>query len=81
MVHPETVRGKGRLPATGANPYNEKTMHNLVCAKCDGSADGFKCDACGEEFAEPQPTHRCGANHCQPKCTGCNQPQAKCTCL
>ncbi len=56
-------------------------MKNMECAKCNGSAVGFKCDVCDEEMAEPNAAHRCGINHCLPKCAGCGKVQTQCDCL
>lgn len=56
-------------------------MENMECSKCGGSAVGFKCDQCGAEAAAHDANHGCGGDHCMPKCTGCDEAQAKCACL
>ncbi|MDD5110047.1 MAG: hypothetical protein PHI63_02430 [Patescibacteria group bacterium] len=56
-------------------------MKNMECGKCGGSAEGFKCEVCGDEMSDQPQTHGCGADRCLPKCTGCNETQTKCTCL
>lgn len=50
------------------------------CKKCDNEVKGFKCDICGSEAETHNPDHKCGGEHCMPKCTGCNEAEAKCTC-
>jgi len=64
--------------------YNRGINNNLNfmknCAKCGMECEGFKCDECGEECAEHDANHSCGADHCMPKCKGCNEAEAKCAC-
>lgn len=53
---------------------------NDECKTCGAGADGYKCAVCGEAADEHDPEHACGAEHCQPKCEGCNQAEVNCTC-
>lgn len=52
----------------------------VKCSKCGGDTSGYKCDMCDAEAAEHDSNHACGADHCMPKCTGCNQAASKCSC-
>jgi len=52
----------------------------MNCKTCSGATAGYKCDMCGEECAEHDAAHACGAEHCAPKCVACNESEAKCTC-
>lgn len=51
-----------------------------TCKKCDKETKGFKCDMCGAEAETHDEKHPCGAEHCMPKCSGCNEAEAKCSC-
>lgn len=58
-----------------------REVKNMVeCKTCSGPTEGFKCDGCGEESAELDESHSCGAEHCMPKCTGCGEAEVKCSC-
>ncbi len=50
------------------------------CIKCGGPTEGFKCDICGAESEVHVEDHKCGGEHCMPKCKGCGEAQVKCTC-
>ena len=50
------------------------------CKTCKGPTEEFKCDVCGEESPVHVADHRCGGEHCMPKCSGCGQAEIKCTC-
>lgn len=50
------------------------------CIKCGGPTEGFKCDMCGAELKVHMEDHKCGCEHCMPKCKGCGEAQVKCTC-
>jgi hypothetical protein len=50
------------------------------CIKCGGPTEGFKCDICGAEAEVHVEDHKCGGEHCMPKCIGCGEAQVKCTC-
>ena len=50
------------------------------CTKCDGETEGYKCDECGAESEAHDEGHKCGSEHCMPKCKGCGEAQVKCTC-
>ena len=50
------------------------------CSKCGKDTEGYKCDMCGAESVEHNSSHSCGGDHCMPKCKGCAQAQAKCSC-
>lgn len=52
----------------------------MVCAKCGGATEGYKCDVCGEESATHKENHRCGGSHCVAKCKECGQAETKCAC-
>ncbi|MEY4747738.1 MAG: hypothetical protein RLZZ416_787 [Candidatus Parcubacteria bacterium] len=52
----------------------------MNCKKCGGPADGHKCDVCGEESEAHVDTHKCGGEHCVPKCAACKEAETKCTC-
>ncbi len=50
------------------------------CAKCGMDCAGFKCSACGEEMADKDMAHACGADKCECKCSGCNMTESMCGC-
>jgi len=50
------------------------------CRTCQGETKGYKCDVCGSESPVHVETHRCGGKHCVPKCAGCYEAEANCTC-
>ena len=50
------------------------------CKTCGGATEGYKCDTCGEESSVHVESHRCGGEHCVPKCTSCKEAETKCTC-
>ena len=50
------------------------------CKTCNGPTEGFKCDVCGEESPVHAADHKCGGEHCMPKCSGCGQAEVKCMC-
>jgi len=50
------------------------------CKKCKKEVSGFKCDICGSESDTHVDNHECGGDHCMPKCTGCGEAEAKCSC-
>ena len=50
------------------------------CRICQGETKGYKCDVCGAESAIHVEAHRCGGAHCVPKCAGCYEAEASCTC-
>ena len=52
----------------------------MDCIKCGGKTKGFKCDDCGAESSKHDKNHSCGGARCMPKCVGCNEAQAKCSC-
>jgi len=52
----------------------------MTCKTCSGDTAGYKCDVCGEESAEQDAAHACGAEHSTPKCAACNEADGKCTC-
>ena len=52
----------------------------MSCKKCGGETEGHKCDVCGAESKEHDPQHKCGGEHCMPKCKACSEAEAKCTC-
>lgn len=51
-----------------------------TCSKCGGPAMGYKCARCGEEAAEFQELHVCGAEEFEPKCTACGMAEKNCSC-
>ncbi len=51
-----------------------------TCAKCGAEADGYKCDLCGAECEAHDAGHECGSDHCAPRCSGCSEAEANCTC-
>ncbi len=51
-----------------------------ACSKCGAEAAGYKCDLCGAEFSALDEGHECGADHCRPKCSGCDEAETNCTC-
>jgi hypothetical protein len=64
----------------------------MPCIKCGKETQGYKCDVCGAEAEQhvgthglnedgsPMADHPRGADHCMPKCVGCDQAEANCTC-
>lgn len=50
------------------------------CVKCGKETEGFKCDMCGAESEVHDQAHKCGGEHCTPKCKSCGEAQVKCTC-
>ena len=50
------------------------------CIKCGGPTEGFNCDICGAESEVHIEDHKCGGEHCMPKCKDCGEAQVKCTC-
>lgn len=52
----------------------------MACKKCQGETEGYKCDVCGAEAKEHDSAHKCGGEHCMPKCKACNEAEAKCVC-
>lgn len=56
-------------------------MDNLTkCQNCENETKGYKCDMCNAEADNHDASHQCGSDHCMPKCTGCNEAEAKCPC-
>lgn len=55
-------------------------MDQQECTHCHGATMGYKCDMCGAESGEHDAMHGCGGDRCMPKCTECNEAQAKCSC-
>jgi len=51
-----------------------------TCTKCGKETEGYRCDVCGAESAEHDNNHKCGSDHCMPKCKACNEAQSKCSC-
>ena len=51
-----------------------------TCTTCKGETKGWKCDQCGEEASQHIPTHKCGGDHCMPKCSGCGEAEVNCSC-
>jgi len=51
-----------------------------ACKTCGGPSQGYKCDMCGEEMMSQDPNHKCGGDHCMPKCKDCNEAEGKCAC-
>jgi len=50
------------------------------CTKCNGETEGWKCDICGSEAVGHIEDHKCGGDHCMPKCKACGEAQLKCSC-
>jgi hypothetical protein len=55
----------------------------LMCAKCGGPADGWKCAVCGSEAREHDRAHmHVGSDrYCTLKCGACGQADVLCTCV
>jgi hypothetical protein len=55
----------------------------LLCAKCGGPADGWKCAICGAAAPEHDIGHlHVGSDrYCTLKCAGCDQADVLCTCV
>ncbi len=55
----------------------------LLCAKCGGPADGWKCAICGSVAEEHDAGHlHVGSDrYCTLKCAGCGQADVLCTCV
>jgi len=56
---------------------------NLLCAKCGGLADGWKCAICGSVAGEHDVGHlHVGSDrYCTVKCAGCQQADVHCSCV
>jgi hypothetical protein len=56
---------------------------NLLCAKCGGSADGWKCAICGSVAREHDVGHlHLGCDrYCTLRCAACQQADVHCTCV
>ena len=56
----------------------------MKCAKCDGTASGWKCAICGAEADNHDKSHKHGNpssdRHCMPKCNGCDEAEVHCSC-
>jgi len=52
----------------------------MSCKKCGGETEDFKCDMCGAEAKEHDDAHKCGGDHCMPKCKACSEAETKCSC-
>ena len=55
-------------------------MGDDACVTCGSLTDGFKCEECGAEAEFHDEEHECGGEHCMPKCSGCGEPEVKCSC-
>ncbi len=55
----------------------------LVCAKCGGSGDGWKCAICGSVAVEHDPAHlHVGSDrYCTIRCGACGEADVSCTCV
>jgi hypothetical protein len=60
-----------------------ETMTALLCAKCGGDTDGWKCAICGAEDTSHAPDHlHVGSNrYCTLRCARCGQADVHCTCV
>jgi hypothetical protein len=56
---------------------------NLLCAKCGGLADGWKCAICRSVADEHDAGHlHVGSDrYCTVKCAGCQLADVHCTCV
>jgi hypothetical protein len=59
------------------------TTETLLCAKCGGPGDGWKCAICGSVAREHDAEHRhVGSDrYCTIRCAGCGQADVLCTCV
>ncbi|MDO8495694.1 MAG: hypothetical protein Q7S32_04265 [bacterium] len=58
-------------------------MDNInVCGKegCGKPTDGYKCVDCKQESGSQDVQHACGDGKCMPKCSGCSEGEAQCSC-
>jgi hypothetical protein len=55
----------------------------LLCARCGGPADGWKCAICGSVASEHDAGHlHAGSDrYCTLKCAGCQEADVHCTCV
>ena len=55
----------------------------LLCAKCGGLADGWKCAICGSVAREHDQDHlHAGSDrYCTLRCATCQQADVHCTCV
>ncbi len=55
----------------------------LLCAKCGGAADGWKCAICGTEARnhDTQHLHVGSDRYCTLRCARCAQADVHCTCV
>ena len=55
----------------------------LLCAKCGGRADGWKCAICGSVADEHDERHlHVGSDrYCTIRCAGCGEADVLCTCV
>ena len=76
-------------PPSGPKPGRRKEKRGmasettLLCAKCGGPADGWKCAICGSVAQEHDARHlHVGSDrYCTLKCAGCGQADVLCTCV
>ncbi len=55
----------------------------VLCAKCGGATDGWKCAICGSVASEHDEHHlHSGSDrYCTLKCAACQQSDVHCTCV
>lgn len=55
----------------------------ILCAKCGGPADGWKCAICGALAREHDENHvHAGSDrYCTIKCAACGEADVLCTCV
>jgi hypothetical protein len=55
----------------------------MLCARCGGPADGWKCAICGSVAAEHDSAHlHSGSDrYCTLKCARCQEADVHCTCV
>jgi hypothetical protein len=80
------VGQSGRPPHDGEREREEWEMGqtgNLLCAKCGGSVDGWKCAICGSVADEHDAGHlHVGSDrYCTVRCAGCQLADVHCTCV
>jgi hypothetical protein len=56
---------------------------SLLCARCGGPANGWRCAICGSEARRHDPAHlHAGSDrYCTLRCAGCGQADVLCTCV
>ena len=77
---PNDVGTLGNLEEEGSAMAGTET---LLCARCGGPGDGWKCAICGSLAREHDTGHVHGGSdrYCTIRCAGCSEADVRCTCV